>query len=118
MRKLRLALVGAALCGLLGCGNESTDGEPAGADPRAAKVTQAQFGDAWPFTVSEGTVRCVDSSSVVFDTGGRTYALNGTAKSQTEFPDFDPIWADDSKALGTKKDIKPMIDRGSSLCPR
>ena len=107
---------------LAACGGTSTETSAttgAASNQRSVKVTQAEFGDAWPFTVAEGTVRCVGASSVVFDTGGRTYAVNGTAKAQTEFPDFDSIWAADPKGIpGTKKSIGPIITKGLSLCPK
>lgn len=97
---------------------DSTTTKSTPSNPRAAKVTQAEYGDRWPFTVSEGTVRCVGASSVVFDGGGRTYAVNGTARTQTDFPDIDPIWRDSPTGLGLKVNIGPILDKGLSLCPK
>ena len=50
------------------------------------QITRADYGDAWPFTVEAGEVRCMNSrgpgsGDVVFIANGTTYAINGTAKS-------------------------------------
>lgn len=100
---------------------ESATTKPTPSDPRAAKVTQAEYGDRWPFTVPEGTVRCsgtAGAGAVTFEAGGRTYAVNGTARTQKTFPDIDPIWRDSPNGLGLKVSIGPIIDKGLSLCPK
>ena len=42
-------------------------------------VTKEELGDEWPFSVDQGVVRClpIGLGAVVFEAGGRTYALNG-----------------------------------------
>lgn len=92
----------------------TTTAKPKTAEP----LTRADLGDAWPFTVEAGTLRCEGGSSVVFVADGKSYAINGTARSQTDYPDVDRIWADDPRpGYGPKKDIGPIIDRGLKLCP-
>jgi hypothetical protein len=57
-------------------------------------VSRAEFGDKWPLTVEEGVLRCDPRGAlgaVLFETGGRRYAVNGTAKSLGHRP-IDPIW--------------------------
>lgn len=84
------------------------------APPHAEQLTRASVGDAWPFTVDDGTLRCEAPGSVVFVSSGKSYAVNGTARTHTDYPDVDEIWADDP--AGGKKNIGPMIQRGLALC--
>lgn len=90
---------------------------PALPPPRpSGNVSRADLGDAWPLTVKEGTLLCVDQA-VVFSTGGVNYAVNGTAKgraSEFGWRDIATIWADGS--AGLKKDIGPLIERGLAQC--
>jgi hypothetical protein len=79
------------------------------------RVAQAEFGDDWPLTVSEGTLRC-EASKVTFEADGTVYAVNGTARADDSYSDIDSIWADDPSGLGLKKNIGPLIDRGLLLC--
>jgi hypothetical protein len=39
-------------------------------------VSEAQFGDAWPFTVSEGLIQCA-GEGIVLQTSQGTYGLTG-----------------------------------------
>lgn len=81
-------------------------------------MTRASLGDKWPLTVESGRVECIKGSAVVFHVdGGATYAVNGAAKSITDYPDIDPIWRDDSSMPGTKISIRPIIEAGRALCP-
>jgi len=60
---------------------------------RRAHVTQAEFGEQWPLIVSEGDLVCAPVNLVLFETGGRQYAVNGSAKG-AGYPSIDPIWRD------------------------
>lgn len=87
-----------------------------GSDHEAA-VSKASFGDAWPLTVEEGTLMCLNGVSVVFEApSGVRYAVNGTAMSLTDYPDIDQIWAADETGIAPKKNIGPLLDRGLELC--
>jgi hypothetical protein len=76
MRLTKLAL--AALL-LLGCANE--------ASARTKPIDAASYGASWPFTVSKGVLSCQNvtkvpsypQQAVLFTSGGKTYAVNGTA---------------------------------------
>ncbi|MCE5322356.1 YebY family protein [bacterium] len=114
MRKLHLFAIATVLPVMLltGCGSSGT------------KITQAEYGDKWPFTVNEGTLSCRETGRVVgttkmvevtFTANGITYALNGTAKQNNSYANVDSIWAKDTSLPGTKKDIGPIIDRGLAL---
>lgn len=97
--------------------DDSGDSVDSGGSGRS--VSRSEFGQDWPLTVESGTVECLPLSpslgSVIFtDDGGTTYAVNGTARDHTDFPDIHPIWAD--APFGAKVDISPIIDAGLSLC--
>lgn len=82
-------------------------------------VGKADFGDAWPLTVEQGTLRCEGGGgvgAVTIEVDGVTYALNGTAKSQKKGQDIQPIWAPNPDIAGSKKDIGVLIDEGLKLC--
>jgi hypothetical protein len=82
---------------------------------RSVMITAEQYGEDWPFTVSEGTLRCEHTSSIVFITEGRKYAVNGTAMG-TGGLDLDPIWAADPKGISPKISIGNIIQTGLALC--
>ena len=65
-------------------------------------------------TVDGGTLACEGAGAVTFTVGGTTYAVNGMASGNGQWPDIDPIWAKGSDT--PKKDIGPLIDRGLQLC--
>ena len=82
------------------------------------RVTSAEFGEAWPFTISDGTLRCERESQrsprllVTLDTGdGIMYALNGSAIS-FGYPHHRSIL----KQGKTGADVQPLITRGLKLC--
>lgn len=81
--------------------------------PNVAQISQSELGEAWPFTVSEGELRC-SGQEITFTTNGLTYAVNGTARAN--YPAIDPIWKDNPEILGTKINIAPLIERGQTLC--
>jgi hypothetical protein len=86
---------------------------------RSLYVSRSDLRDDWPLTVDAGYLNCpTDPSSgvVAFYDGSRYYAVNGLARSVTDYPDIDAIWADNPISPGIKKDIGPLIDRGLALC--
>ena len=124
MRRQRIAIAAAALV--------MATSLPAGA---ASKLIKAEdFGEAWPFTVSEGRLACSGASAVTFTANGVRYAVNGMASS-AGFADIEPIWkfnwsmyeeiakalnitAEEAKAqVGPVRiNIGPIIDAGLVLC--
>lgn len=106
--------------GLELCG-QSPPSTPAGGSNRpAGLVERSTWTDGqWPFTVDTATLMCsagADGQRVTVTANREMYALNGTAKSQTDLPDFDAIWRDNPNTPGVKVDIGPMLDRGLALC--
>lgn len=80
-------------------------------------VRKEDYGDAWPFTVDQGVVRCVmPKREIVFSSGGKPYAVNGTAKANKLYGDIGQIWRDNPAIEGTKIDISPILNLGLSLC--
>jgi len=122
MTRLIAALAIVIAFSLAGCGGDdeqtatttpTTTAAPA-AEP--GHVSRATMGEDWPLTVDSGTLRC-EGDAVTFETtDGDIYAVNGTAKTTTDYPDIDAIWADDPALAGLKKNIGPLIDQGLKLC--
>jgi hypothetical protein len=87
-------------------------------------LVSTDYGDDWPLTVEYGVVKCQNRTIggrqlqvVTFvDPMRKTWAVNGTAQAQTDYPEIDPIWADDPELEGAKINISPVIDRGLELC--
>lgn len=79
-------------------------------------VTEEGMGEAWPFTVSEGRVRCYKGTVYVFSLpDGRSFALNGAA-SLDGYPAIDPIWKENPKIPGTKVPVTPIIAEAKRAC--
>jgi hypothetical protein len=90
---------------------------PAGTELRVSRVEFEDSGRTWPLTVGSGALTCDPVGSVSFTAdGGGTYAVNGTAKTHTSWPDIDQIWADAPDGPGPKADIGDLIDAGLALC--
>lgn len=111
---------------------------------QSTTISKEQFGKKWPLTVDKGIVKClqIGNGAVVFESGGKTYAVNGTAKGFANKHGFHPIeeiWLTDPefqkmakeiaesekkpieeviKAMGTppKLDISPVLNAGVKLC--
>lgn len=81
-------------------------------------ITKAELGEAWPFTIPAGTLKCYDDNLtgkkyVTFDDGdGIEYALNGSARD-FGFPELDEtILIDYPDRTATL----PLVDRALGLC--
>lgn len=79
-------------------------------------ISQAEYGDKWPFRVKQGQLTCIPYSKVIFRAHGRVYAVNGMASGDRRFAEIRLIWRDDPKIRGLKINIGPIIDRGLTLC--
>ena len=87
---------------------------------RAAWVRR--FGDTWPFVVDAGVLQLRGKSIVFIVAHGKTYAVNGKAKTdkhfildQPRYESLDDIWADDPKMPGCKTNIGPLITLANGL---
>lgn len=105
-----MAVLCLLIASLLGCSSDESDG---------IEVSRDAYGEAWPLTVDEGVLHCIDSPSgpaVTLTVGPDVYAMNGTALSHTDASPVDPIWADDGSGLGLKKPLTDLLGRGSAAC--
>ena len=98
-----------AVLGGIGCTDDQ--GDPI----RSVKITQEALGDAWPFAVAGGSLRCRDGA-VTFRTGGTTYGLNPPAREEGAPAPF-PIWLwAGGPVVDRKVSLTPLIERGLELC--
>ena len=88
-----------------------------------ATVRAADYGDRWPFTVSEGVIECAPFREklhvLTFTSGGKTYGLNGTARTLAKekgYAEITGIWRDDPMNGGAKINIEPIIEKALTLC--
>jgi len=82
---------------------------------QAIKISKAEFGKDWPFTVRAGHLRCAGTGVIVFTSGGTQYALNGDPNTGG----YAPIQAiaKPTHAPGKARfNLLPIIDRGLRLC--
>jgi hypothetical protein len=79
------------------------------------EINKAQFGRAWPFTVSRGYLRCVGTGVIVFASGGREYAVNGDAETAGYAP-IEAIGKIRNVPGEARINLLPIIDRGLELC--
>jgi len=81
-------------------------------------VTQQEFGDAWPLTVSRAVVGCkplyppaTNIVDLFVNDNGTLYGLNGTALGHPDgaYKDLHAIWKPGF-------DVKPLQDAARKLC--
>jgi hypothetical protein len=102
-----------------------------GATRPEERITAAEYGNEWPFTVDAITLRCGEPQRrhVIFEAVGTLYALNGSARGSSQLR--DGIWKDSDQvrkadpAKAARPDIfdrpyidvpQSLIDRGLRLC--
>lgn len=109
----QLVLMGIALVALIAVFVWSQSGSQS---PPRGFVSREAFGADWPLTVDSGILRCEPPQLVVIDTGGTTYAVNGSAKGTKRWADADTITAPHPSIVGGRMDVAPLISRGLDLC--
>lgn len=116
---------GVGLLAIIAVAVSMCSGGEEGSTPQGQAISQSEYGEKWPFTVAQGSVRCEGASWVVFEAGGVAYAVNGSARTVAKtygWAEIDPIWRDDPAAQGTgttwKVSVSPIIERGLKLCVR
>lgn len=83
-------------------------------------ITRKEYGDAWPFTLDELQLFCLQGAVIVsnVDTGD-SYPINGVASGRADtlrlFP-LEQIWRDNPEIAGTKVSVGPLIERGLTMC--
>lgn len=84
-------------------------------------ITSAEWGDEWPFTVNQIELSCKNVAAVLMTANGKTYTLNGKAKTQfKQLPDSRDITKPNPKyGAGAVMTLpSDMIQRGLALCPK
>jgi hypothetical protein len=111
-----VAVVGFIIVGSLLQSGRPEQGVSTRPEPRGT-ITEAAFGEDWPFVFSSGVLRCEGSGGsgmVTFEAyNGVTYAVNGWAKGQAARRG----WNDD--VFSIVKDggnVGPIIQRGLQDC--
>ncbi|MGW1145062.1 DUF2511 domain-containing protein [Streptomyces sp. NPDC002454] len=113
-------LVGGALLVLAACGGGRA--EPATKHPvplpsptaAAQRMSEENFGYAWPLTVDHGTAECRRGEQLVFTVpSGTTYALNDRARA-AGYRDIEPVRADGDR--GDKLSLGTLVSTSMRLC--
>jgi len=103
----------------------SPQSEPIQASLASVRVTKAQYGEDWPFTVDEGVLACENikgDKTVTLTANGITYIVNSLPKGTETRGNkkfvriLGAIWAKNPKGPAPYKPIGAIIDRGLSLC--
>jgi len=87
-------------------------------------IKESDFGDKWPFTVTQGFVKCFGPHIVTFENSGKNYALNGNARARLEkfnLIDINEIRRDhpkSPKSMHFKISVAPVIAVGLKSCTR
>jgi hypothetical protein len=75
------------------------------------EISQAEYGDHWPFAIKQGRLRCEGTGAVIFTALGRDYGVNGMAGQR--YAAITPV----RKSIGeSNNDIGAVISRGLTLC--
>jgi len=115
MRAMFIGVVAALAVVLTACGSGGTSG-PRQLDTLHEESFEAIIG-TWPLTVDEATPVCGKTPGAVgIETGGTTYALNGTAETHEHWPALDPIWADNPAIPGAKMPTSDLLDFVQRRC--
>ena len=120
---MKLLLAALLLFALAGCAAPESPTPAETSDPHERRITRAEFGDKWPFTVGEGILRHGSDDAVTFEAEGRVYPLNGRARDNMPYSDVLPILADDPRYADfrtlsrreRKMLVQPIIDAGRAL---
>ena len=102
-----------------GCTGNSSGGSELADNERL--VTSADYGTDWPWSVSQGVLRCEFPYVVTFTTDdGVTYAMNGPSRERAEergwVSDLSPIWVDDPMRPRVKIGTRTLTADGEAIC--
>ena len=82
--------------------------------PSGEPVSDKEFGEEWPFTVSAGMLVC-DGPGVIFVVDGKSYALNGAAMMRGYLAS-DPILLQDPNNRFGRKSTEAVLEKGLKMC--
>lgn len=75
------------------------------------KISQAEYGDRWPFSIEQGRLRCEEAGAVILTANGKDYAVNGMAGGR-----YASVQSVLNRTNHSNVDIGPIISRGLTLC--
>jgi hypothetical protein len=83
------------------------------------EISKLQYKELWPFTVDQGTLRCIQIKvstltvhAIVFEANGKNYAINGTAKNWAK----ENGYSNSDEILNSSVPIGQIIADGLKLC--
>ena len=97
----------------------------------SVKITKAEYGEKWPFTVLEGVLSCKvygqlsngePVGGVTFTAKGKTYAVNGIAAAPRRMAEngwrkLEEIWKIEYPGKPPLRvNMGPIIERGLTFC--
>lgn len=71
-------------------------------------ISQKEYGDKWPFTVSQGLLECIPPGIILFRVKDKAYGMNNLAHSQN--------YTNINKIRKPHFDMVPIINKGLELC--
>lgn len=90
------------------------------------RVLEGEYGRDWPFTISEGVLRCwtpvggmPQVKAYTIESGGYVYALNGVATAHAArmgWHELASIWRNNHEIQGTKIPVNKLIARAATVC--
>ena len=80
------------------------------------EVSQKDFGEKWPFTISSGRVECRGNKEVVFVSKDKVYALNGKASGSKKYRNLFEVWRENYEFPGSRIPVTDMIQLGLQFC--
>lgn len=83
-------------------------------NPSVQTITEADFGESWPFIVDSGEIGCKGKRFPYFSANGHTYWLTGMR--QPTFEDVSAVWKDNPNIPNTKVSLSDVIDSALKLC--
>ena len=121
-------VVVASMLALAGCATPGPPAAPTTATAIAVPVFRSTWTDGpWPFTVSEGVLRCRFPYRVTLTTGGVEYALGRAATSSGQFGKVGEILQAGPLGYveidGTRQPVRmgpstqKLVSKGLDLCP-
>lgn len=88
-------------------------------------VNKAEYGEKWPFTVTQVELACEIPPLMTVTANGKTYALNGSARSHAKehgWAQLEEIWRIEPEYEGTgtviRMDISDLNERAVELCAK
>lgn len=80
------------------------------------EVTATDYGSAWPLTVDSALLNCDENGSISVQVQGAAFRIDDITDPQDVPSGFLRIWATDPAQASGRKELKPLLEHGRSLC--